>query len=126
MSYSCLRHDGDGDGSHNVFDHLWIRHTGNAALGSDVCGNTLEGHDGAGAGFFCYPCLMVVSVILTKLREDVRMNTCSASTTSMITPPFIIFARPALTVKLVEPFLFSWLDGPWPLVEASLVIVLLS
>lgn len=41
------------------------------------------------------------------IRVDVfKKHTCSALTTSMITPPFNIWARPALTVKSLpeEPF----------------------
>ena len=69
VSYSCFGHDGDRDGFHDLFDHLWVGHTGYTALGSNVCGDTLEGHDGAGAGFFCYSCLTVVSEEPRRLRE---------------------------------------------------------
>ena len=122
VAYSCLGHDGDGDGLHYFFDHFWVGHAGDTALGSDVCGDTLEGHDGAGTGFFCYSCLRMVNVKSGKLGDVRRVCTCSALTTSIITPPFIIFASPALTVKFVEPFLLpsAW---PLPLVAASLVIL---
>jgi hypothetical protein len=39
--------------------------------------------------------------------------TCSALMTSMITPPFNMRARPALTEKLFSPS--AWSLGPWPL-----------
>ena len=45
-------HDGDGDGLHDLLDELRVGHAGDAALGADVGGDALEGHDGAGAGFF--------------------------------------------------------------------------
>jgi len=40
-------------------------------------------------------------------------HTCSALMTSMITPPFSMRARPALTEKLFSPSAESL--GPWPL-----------
>jgi hypothetical protein len=43
---SGLRHDGDGDGVHDLLYHLWVRHAGYAALDSYVGGDALEGHDG--------------------------------------------------------------------------------
>jgi hypothetical protein len=57
MANSRLRHDGDGDCLHDLPDHLWVAHAGNATVASNVCGDALEGHDGAGTGLFCYPCL---------------------------------------------------------------------
>lgn len=122
MSYSRLGHDGYGNSFHYILDHLGVRHAGYAALGSDVCGDSLKGHNGAGTGFFCYSCLSLVSDIPIWCGRFSERSTCSALTTSMITPPFIIFARPALTVKFVEPFLLSPPVGPWPLVEASFVM----
>lgn len=49
-------------------------------------------------------------------------RTCSALTTSMMTPPFSIWARPALTAKVgVDPLVA--VEGPWPLgVGRSLAI----
>ena len=44
-----LGHDGDGDGLHDPGDHLRIRHASDATLGTDVCGHSLEGHDGHGS-----------------------------------------------------------------------------
>jgi len=61
MPYPCLRHDGNGNSFHYIFDHLGVRHSGDTTLGSDVCGDSLKGHNGAGAGFFCYSCLSLVS-----------------------------------------------------------------
>lgn len=58
MSYPCLGHYGYRHGGHDFFDELRVRHTGNATLGSNIGGDTLEGHDGAGTGFFCYPSLV--------------------------------------------------------------------
>ena len=43
---SCLGHDGDSDGLHDLLDHLGVAHAGYAALGSDIGGHALEGHDG--------------------------------------------------------------------------------
>lgn len=45
-------HDWDGDCGHDFFDHGWIRHTSNATFDSDIGGDSLEGHDGCGTGFF--------------------------------------------------------------------------
>ena len=59
MADSRLGHDGDGDGVHDVSDHLGVAHAGHAALGADVGRHTLEGHDGRRAGFFCYACLVM-------------------------------------------------------------------
>jgi len=57
---SGFGHDGDRDRVHDLFDHLRVAHAGYAALGSNVGGDALEGHDGAGTGFFCYPCLFIM------------------------------------------------------------------
>ena len=45
-------HDGYGYGVHDFLDECGVRHAGDAALGADVGRDALEGHDGAGAGFF--------------------------------------------------------------------------
>jgi hypothetical protein len=45
-----LGHDGDGDCGHDVLDHPWVGHAGNAALDADIGGDTLQRHDGAGSG----------------------------------------------------------------------------
>ena len=45
-----LGHDGDGDGPLDVLDELRVAHAGHAALGTDVGGDTLKGHDRAGTG----------------------------------------------------------------------------
>jgi hypothetical protein len=57
VSNPCLRHDGYGDGIHNLLDHLGVAHAGYATLDSDVCWDALEGHDGCCAGLFRYACL---------------------------------------------------------------------
>lgn len=50
---SGFRHYGNCDGVHDLFDHLGVAHACYAAVGTDVCWDALEGHDGAGTGFFC-------------------------------------------------------------------------
>ena len=62
VPYSGLGHDGDGDSVHDFFDHFGVGHACYAALGSNVGRDTLEGHDGAGTGFFSYSCLTFVIV----------------------------------------------------------------
>lgn len=54
---SCFGHDGDGDGLHDLLDHLGVAHARNAALGSDVRGHSLESHDCRRTGLLCYACL---------------------------------------------------------------------
>jgi hypothetical protein len=51
---ACLGHDGDGNGGHDLLDHLGIGHACHAALRADVGGDTLQGHDRAGPSLFCY------------------------------------------------------------------------
>lgn len=46
-----LGHDGNGDGGLDLLDDSRVRHAGNAAVLSDIGGDTLEGHDGASTGF---------------------------------------------------------------------------
>jgi hypothetical protein len=55
-----LGHDWDGDGVHDLLDHGRVGHASNTALGANVGGHTLEGHDGAGTGLFCDLCLLSV------------------------------------------------------------------
>lgn len=55
MSNTGLGHDGDGDGLHDILDHAGVRHARHATLGSDVGGDSLEGHDGGSTGFFSDP-----------------------------------------------------------------------
>ena len=50
MPDAALRHDGDGHGLLDPFDHLRVAHAGHAARRADVGGNALERHDGAGSG----------------------------------------------------------------------------
>lgn len=45
-----LGHDGDGDGGHDLLDELGVGHARNAALNTDVGGDTLKRHDGDGTG----------------------------------------------------------------------------
>ena len=52
MPDAALRHDGDGHGLLDPFDHLRVAHAGHAARRADVGGNALERHDGAGSGLF--------------------------------------------------------------------------
>lgn len=52
MTDTSFGHDRDGDGGFDFFDELRVGHTSNAALSADVGGDTLQGHDGASAGFF--------------------------------------------------------------------------
>ena len=52
VTYPGLGHHGDGDCSHDLLDELWVGHTCNAALDTNVCGYTLEGHDGRGTSLF--------------------------------------------------------------------------
>lgn len=52
-----LRHHGDGHGGHDLLDHLRIRHARDSALDTDVGGDTLQCHDGDGAGLLGDSCL---------------------------------------------------------------------
>ena len=120
-----LGHDGDRDGVHDVADQGGVGHAGDAALGADVGGDALEGHDGDGASFFGDACLdgeEVLVAIVTGEEGEAKaiMDTCSALTTSMITPPLSIRANPALTAKLESsPF---W----WPLVVGRSVAIIVD
>ena len=57
VSYSCFRHDGNGYSRLNFLDHSWVRHASDAPILANVCGNTLKGHDCAGACFLGDACL---------------------------------------------------------------------
>lgn len=131
VANSCLGHDRYCDRLHDLLDHLGITHARHATLCSNVCGNTLESHDRGCAGLFCYACLRSLSERLepfckffhrSLLRErghrerKPALRTCSAFTTSIMTPPFNILANPALTAKLFSP---SW--AVWPLDVGSSV-----
>lgn len=70
-----------------------------------ACGETLV------SNWSRYPKHRVVSLEKTKL-------TCSALTTSIMTPPFNMRARPALTAKLFSPSC-----APWPFVVGSSVAI---
>ena len=58
MADAAFRHDGDGYGLLYAADHFGIAHTGYAAGSPDIGGDTLQGHDGAGACRFCDPGLL--------------------------------------------------------------------
>ena len=75
---AALGHDRDRDRLLDLLDHPRVGHARDAALDADVCGDALERHDRAAPAS---------SAILA----------WSASTTSMITPPLSISARPPLT-----------------------------
>ena len=116
VTYPRFGHDGDRNGFHDFFNHARVGHTCHTALVSDICGNTLESHDGTGTCFFCYSCLEAYCCQKIWCKAEMGLRyTCSALTTSMITPPFIIFARPVFTVKFVLPLGLSP-AGPCPLV----------
>lgn len=57
MSNPGLGHDWNGDSIHDLLDQSRVRHAGNTSLGSDIGGDSLEGHDGHSTGFFCYASL---------------------------------------------------------------------
>ena len=50
VAYAGLGHDGDGDGVLDLDDHGRVRGASNTAIATDVCGDALQGHDGAGTG----------------------------------------------------------------------------
>jgi hypothetical protein len=50
VSDTSLGHDRNGDSSHDLLDHAGVRHAGNTTLGSDVGGDSLQGHHGSGPG----------------------------------------------------------------------------
>ena len=76
-----LGHHGDGHGLLDPLDHGRVGHAGDAAVRADVGGHALERHDGGRARGLGHLRLLGV-------------------TTSMITPPLSISARPALTRKV--------------------------
>jgi hypothetical protein len=100
MPDARLGHDGDGHGSHDLLDHLGIRHASNSSFYPDVCWDTLQGHDRTRSGLFSYSGLVAKGQRWTMSGLEGHVRTCSALTTSMITPPFSMRARPVLTVKL--------------------------
>ena len=55
---AALGHDGDGDGLLDALDHLGVAHARDAACGTDVGRDALEGHDGAGACLLGDACLL--------------------------------------------------------------------
>lgn len=74
MSDSCLRHYGNRHALHDLLDHLWVRHTGHATLGSDIGRYALEGHDGGCASFFSDAGLLVM--LVSGICELVERNEC--------------------------------------------------
>ncbi len=83
-----LGHDRDRDGRLDALDQRRVAHAGDAAVAADVGGHPLEGHDRDGAGVLGDLGLLGV-------------------TTSMITPPLSISARPRLTRRVPV----SWAVG---------------
>jgi len=47
---AALGHDRDGHRSDDAFNHVRVRHAGDATLGANVRGDTLECHDGNRSG----------------------------------------------------------------------------
>lgn len=62
MPNTGLCHDWNGDRIHDLLDQSRVRHAGDTPLGSDIGGDSFEGHDGHGAGFFSYACLQDLRV----------------------------------------------------------------
>lgn len=122
MAYPCFRHYRNRDGVHYLFDHSRVWHACHTTLGSDICWDSLESHDCTCARFFRYSCLVAVSQVIWITCRGELIQTCSALTTSIMTPPFSIFARPVLTAKLVDSF-WLWSSGACPLVVASLLVM---
>ena len=89
---AALGHDRDGDRGHDLLDHRRVGHARDAAGGADVGGHALERHDRHGAGVLGDLGLLGV-------------------TTSMMTPPLSISARPVLT-RSVPVSLISHVQTP--------------
>jgi len=53
-----LGHHRDGDGLHDLVDQLGVAHPGHPALGADVGGHPLQGHDRHGPGLLGDPGLV--------------------------------------------------------------------
>ena len=58
VANAALCHDGDGHSLLDAANHRRIAHAGDPTGGADVCGDALEGHDGAGSGRLCNACLL--------------------------------------------------------------------
>ena len=69
VTNACLGHDGNGDGFHNLLDHLGVAHACYAALSPDVGGDTLKSHDGRSTSLFCYACLHLSTVMHMRFRS---------------------------------------------------------
>ena len=52
MTDTALGHHGNGNSLFDALDHRRVTHTRNAARGTNIGRNTLQGHDGTGAGAF--------------------------------------------------------------------------
>ena len=50
MANASLCHDGNRNGANNAVDHVWVAHTGNATLCTDVGWHALKRHNGDSAG----------------------------------------------------------------------------
>ena len=87
-----LRHDRDRHRLLDPLDHRRVGHARHAAVAADVGGHALERHHRAGAGVLGDPRLLGV-------------------TTSMITPPLSISARPVLTRKVARSLIAADTDG---------------
>src|SRR6202021_3750685 len=49
---AAFGHNGDREGAHDLANDFGRCHAGNAAFGANLRGDTLQGHDGNGTGFF--------------------------------------------------------------------------
>lgn len=118
-----LGHNGDGDGVHDLLDHAGVRHAGDTAVLANVGRNALKCHNGAGTGLLSDTGLMSVVSGRSEGRKERIGHTCSALTTSMMTPPFSMRARPALTANEATPSV-PLAPSCLPLVVGSVVAIL--
>ena len=70
VSNASLGHDGDGHCLHDLLDHGGVGHARDATLDADISGDTLEGHDGGGTGFFGDAGLEFVSGLCLQLNRE--------------------------------------------------------
>ena len=52
VSDTGFGHDGNGHGFHDLLNHAGVGHARNATLNANISGDTFEGHNGSGTGFF--------------------------------------------------------------------------
>uniref|UniRef100_J3MHX3 Uncharacterized protein n=1 Tax=Oryza brachyantha TaxID=4533 RepID=J3MHX3_ORYBR len=83
-----LGHDGDGDGALDVADEARVGHAGDAALARMSAGTRSR-------------------AMTAQAPASSAMRAWSGVTTSMMTPPRSIWARPTLTEKVAD----LWLEG---------------